>query len=137
VPLAREVDARERLVHRDRDVGIGLVVAQPDVEARLVLLDEVLLDEQRLGLRADEDELHRVDRIDHLERAARHRIGEMAGDPLLDGLGLADVDDLPGLVAEQVHARAVGQLAARLGEAGAATLGLRRGGHAWIEDRQG
>ena len=55
--LAREVDARELLVHRDRDVGIGLVVAQPDVEARLVLLDEVLLGEQRLGLAGDEQEL--------------------------------------------------------------------------------
>ena len=50
VALAREVDARELLVQADRDVRVGLVVAQPDVEARPVLLDEVLLGEQRLGL---------------------------------------------------------------------------------------
>src|SRR5262249_42856840 len=55
VALAREVDAREVLVERDADVRVGLVVAQPDVEARLVLLDEVLLGEQRLGLSRDDD----------------------------------------------------------------------------------
>jgi hypothetical protein len=43
VALAREVDPREVLVEADGDVGIGLVVPQPDVEARLVLLDEGLL----------------------------------------------------------------------------------------------
>jgi hypothetical protein len=57
VALAREVHARKLLVHRDRDERIGLVVAQADVEARLVLLDEVLLDQQRLGLRRDEQVL--------------------------------------------------------------------------------
>ena len=94
VALAREVDARELLVHRDRDERIGLVVAQADVEARPVLLDEVLLGEQRLGLGGDEDELDRLDRVDHLVRAAGHRVGEVAGDALLDRLRLADVDDL-------------------------------------------
>ena len=59
VPLAREVDPREVLVERDRDVGVRLVVAQPDVEARPVLLDEVLLGEQRLGLGLGDDEVDR------------------------------------------------------------------------------
>jgi len=36
--LAREVHPREVLVERDRDVRIGLVVAQPDVEAGLYCL---------------------------------------------------------------------------------------------------
>ena len=54
--LAREVDAREVLVERDPDVRIGLVVAQPDVEGRAVLLDEVLLGEQGLGLVLRDDE---------------------------------------------------------------------------------
>ena len=61
VALAREVDAREVLVQADRDVGVGLVVAQPDVEARPVLLDEVLLREERLGLRVDDERLDVVD----------------------------------------------------------------------------
>ena len=60
--LAREVDPREVLVERDRDVRIGLVVAQADVEARLVLLDEVLLGQQRLGLGVDDE---RLDVVDH------------------------------------------------------------------------
>ena len=59
--LAREVDAREVLVERDRDERIGLVVAQADVEARAVLLDEALLGEQRLGLAGDDDALDRRD----------------------------------------------------------------------------
>ena len=61
VALAREVDAREVLVEADRDVRVGLVVAQPDVEARPVLLDEVLLREQRLGLGVDDERLDVVD----------------------------------------------------------------------------
>ena len=69
--LAREVHAREVLVERDREERIGLVVAQADVEARLVLLDERVLGEQRLGLGGDEQELDLVDPADHLDRAAR------------------------------------------------------------------
>ena len=40
VALAGEVDARELLVEADPDVGVGLVVAQADVELRPVALDE-------------------------------------------------------------------------------------------------
>ena len=88
VALAREVDAREVLVQADRDVRVGLVVAQPDVEARPVLLDEVLLGEQRLGLGVDDQRLDLVD--ERAEAAAR---AEMRGHALADRLGLADVDD--------------------------------------------
>ena len=55
--LAREVDAGEVLVQRDADERIGLVIAQADVEARPVLLDERLLGQQRLGLAADDHAL--------------------------------------------------------------------------------
>ena len=50
VPLAGEVDAGKLLVEADPDVGIGLVVPQPDVEPRAVALDEALLREQGLRL---------------------------------------------------------------------------------------
>ena len=129
VALAREVHAREVLVHRDRDERIGLVVAQADVEARPVLLDEALLGQQRLGLGGDEHELDALDRVDHLVGAAGHRVGEVAGDALADRLRLADVDDLALGVAEEVDARAVGQRLALLGQAGTASLGCGRGGH--------
>ena len=74
--LAGEVDPREVLVERDRDVRVGLVVAQADVEARLVLLDEVLLGEQRLGLGVDDE---RLDVVDH-----RHEIAPRPGGSRLE-----------------------------------------------------
>ena len=46
----RHVHARERLLDRDLDVRIRLVVAQRDVEARLVLLDQVRLEDERVRL---------------------------------------------------------------------------------------
>src|SRR5206468_12917399 len=42
--------ARERLGQRHRDARVALVVGEPDVEAWLMLLDEVVLEQQRLGL---------------------------------------------------------------------------------------
>ena len=54
------------LVEGDRDEGVGLVVAQADVEARPVLLDEALLGQQRLGLGGDDDALDVLDARDHL-----------------------------------------------------------------------
>ena len=119
VALAGEVDAGELLVERDRDVRIGLVVAQADVQARLVLLDEVLLDEQRLGLGMDDERLDLVDRRDHLAARPQMRSppapGEVRGDALADRLRLADVDDLALGVAEQVDAGLVGEVAATVG----------------------
>ena len=117
--LAREVHARELLVERDRDEGIGLVVAQADVEARAVLLDEALLRQQRLGLGADDDALDLLDRRDHLRvaGAAWHlRLGEVRGDALADRLRLADVDHAAFAVAEEVHPRLVWKPVALLGE---------------------
>ena len=120
VALAGEVHARIVLVERDRDERIGLVVAQADVEARPVLLDEALLGQQRLGLGGHDDAFDVLDAGDHLRvaGAARHLgLGEVRGDPLAHRLGLADVDHAPASVAEQVHARLVGQAATLLGEA--------------------
>ena len=116
VALAREVDAREVLVERDRDVRIRLVVAQPDVEARLVLLDEVLLGEQRLGLglRRRAYSMWSIC-VEQLVGRTR-RAGEVRGHALADRLRLADVDHAPARVAEQVDAGLVGQRPALLGQ---------------------
>ena len=107
VPLAGEVDAREGLVEADGDVGIGLVVAQPDVEARLVLLDEGLLREERLLLAGHHEGLDVVDEGDHRPAGA-----EVRGHALADRLRLPDVDDAAAGVAEQVDPGLVGQRAA-------------------------
>ena len=111
VALAGEVDPREVLVERDRDVRIRLVVAQPDVEARLVLADEVLLREQRLRLGLDDEVLDVVDESG--QRPARR---EVRGDALADRLRLAHVDDAAARVAEEVDARLVRQAGALLRE---------------------
>jgi hypothetical protein len=110
--LAREVHAREILVERDGDERVGLVVAQADVEARAVLLDEALLCQQRLGLGGDHDGLDVRDAGDHLGVAwGAGDVGarEVRGDALADRLCLAHVDDAVAGVAEQIDPRLVGQ----------------------------
>ncbi len=87
VALAREVHARELLVERDRDERVGLVVAQADVEARPVLLDEALLGQQRLGLAGDHDALDAARRSATISACpgllrADLRLGEVRGDAL-------------------------------------------------------
>ena len=109
VALPREVHARKLLVERDADVGVGLVVPQPDVERRPVLLDEALLGEQRLGLVRGRDEVDRLDAGQHLVRPAGRAAAEVRPDPLPDRLGLADVERAPVSVLEQVDAGGVGQ----------------------------
>jgi len=132
VALAREVDARIVLVQRDRDVWIRLVVAQPDVEARLVALDEVLLGEQRLGLGGGDQELDVVGRRDHLGRPWLGRgLGEVRVHAFADRLGLADVEHAPLGVSEQVDAWLVGELATLLRE-----LGILGDGHAFEDTRR-
>ena len=61
---AGDVHAREALGQGELHVGISLVVAQQDVEARLLLLDEVVLERQRLFVIGDDDVVD-VDRLAH------------------------------------------------------------------------
>ena len=51
---------RRRMSGADQDIGEALVVAQRDVVAGLELLDEIGLEQQRLGVRRGGDEHHRV-----------------------------------------------------------------------------
>ena len=52
---AGDEDLGEAVGEGELDVGVGLVVAQQDVEARLALLDEVVFERQGLVLVGDED----------------------------------------------------------------------------------
>src|SRR6202166_4296782 len=52
---AGHVDARPALAQRELHVGIGLVVAQQDIEARLTLFDEIVLEGQSLFIVRDHD----------------------------------------------------------------------------------
>ena len=61
---ARDVNPREALAERELDVRISLVIAQQNVEARLLLLDEVVLERQRFFVVGDDDVVH-IDRLAH------------------------------------------------------------------------
>ena len=90
----RDVYPREALFG-ELDVGVRLVVAQEDVVAGLALLDEVVLERQRLLLVLDRDV---VDGAGFREQTAGLGVGELlfeevAADAVAQALGLADVDD--------------------------------------------
>ena len=101
---------RPLLAHGHREERIRLVVLQPDVEPRLVRLDELVLEEERLDLVAHLDPLDRLGRRHHLAgaRQQRRRGAEVVGQPAAQALRLADVDDPAVLVLELVRARGVG-----------------------------
>ena len=52
---ARDVDARKALGERELDIRVSLVVAQQDVEARLPLLDEMVLERERFLVIGDDN----------------------------------------------------------------------------------
>ena len=62
--LAGPLDPREVVAQRDLDERVALVVLEADVEARLVALDEVGLEEQRLADRVGERVLEVGDPVD-------------------------------------------------------------------------
>ena len=106
-------DAR-KAVRLDLQVRIALVVDEADVEARRQRLDQVVLEQQRLGLRAHHRRLHAGDPRDHVAGpdrafAAGVALGEVARDALLQVARLADVEHVVGGVEEAVDAGQVRQ----------------------------
>ena len=92
------------VTHGDGEERVALVVAQPDVEPRPVLLDEVVLQHQRHDLVADLDPLDALGGGDHVSGAIREqrRVDEVVGQAAAEALGLADVDDATVPVLELV-----------------------------------
>ena len=106
VPLARVLDGRVRVALGERDERVGLVVLEVGVEERAVLVDEVLLQHQRLVLVLHHDVVEAVYLVDQ-QRYLGAVVLEVhvlahAGTQLFR---LAHIDDLAGLVLPQVHAR--------------------------------
>ena len=96
VYAAGQIDLREVVV-RDDDPRVGLGVLEQDVVARLVLLDEIVLQQQRVGLRIDDRELCVGDLRDqqpglHIQPLRRH---EVLRHPLVQVFGLAHINHLP------------------------------------------
>ena len=106
---AGDRDAGERLVVQAYP-RIGLAVLQENVVAGLELLDEVVLQQEGVRLRADHRMLDVSYLRDHdLSLAVQAVRAEILGHAVLQVLGLAHVyDGAPG-VQKAVHSRAVGQ----------------------------
>ena len=98
--------AREGFAGRQLQVGIGLVVAQQDVVFRRALLDQVVLERERLDHRVGDDDLEPLrlveQRVDARADAVR---AEIAPDAVAQHPRLADVQGLPLPVGIQVDAR--------------------------------
>ncbi len=77
---------------RDFEVGVALVVAEQDVELGVQRLDEVVFQQQRLGLGAHHRGFHAHDLADHVADArAAMVLLEIAGHPALEVERLAHV----------------------------------------------
>ena len=117
LPLAPPHHHRPRplLVEGDGQERIALVVTEPDVEAGLVLLDQGVLEQQRLDVVADLDPLDGLGVGDHLRRpqGQARRAVEVVGQARPQAVGLAHVDHPALGVLELVGARGVGDRARR------------------------
>jgi hypothetical protein len=109
VRAPHQLEPRPRVLLRDPQVQVLLVVAQLDVEARLVLFDETVLEDRRFLLGGGDDGLEVADRLAK-ERDECARVSaavlEVAADARPQALGLAHVQHFPVLVLEQVTTRA-------------------------------
>ncbi len=112
------VDPRVLLGQGQLQVGVVLVVAEEDVEARLVALDEVVLEGQGLDLGIGEDEVQVRDLRDHVAALRVHRPAglEVGAHAVAQHARLAHVEDVPLRVLEEVHPGAHGQCLELLGE---------------------
>ena len=111
VDPAHHEDPGKRLTERDGDARVALVVREPDVEARFVLLDQIVLEQQRLCLSRHHDGFEIGD-LPGQRRALRrllHFGGEVRGHPRPQALGLADVEDLARGVLPEIDAGTVRQ----------------------------
>jgi hypothetical protein len=110
--LPRHQHARKRLARRQLQVRVVLVVAQQDVVLRRPLLDQIVLERERLHYRVGDDHLNRRDVVEErvVPRAEPVRT-EIAADAVAQRARLADVDGLPRRIRPQIHAGLLGQAA--------------------------
>ena len=100
--VPRAEDAWPLLV-RDSDDGVGLPVLQVDVVAGAVLLDEIVLEQERLVLASTDDVVDRIDLL-HQHRGLHVFVAvEVRADAVAQVLRLADVEDGVVAVAHDVH----------------------------------
>ena len=116
-------DLREGMVARDEDEGKGLVVPEHHIVAGLQPLDEIGLEQQRLGLARRGDEFHARGVGDHrgdaVVVALRPRIALHA---LLQPARLADIKHLAGGIDHAIDAGAAGRGLGMTGDHGRSRL---------------
>ena len=98
------------VVHGQRQPRVALVVLEPDVEPRLELLDQIVLEQERLGLGPDDHPLDVVGGLHHLS-GAPSQVGwilEVRVHPGPERLGFPYVEDAAVPVDELVGTRHVG-----------------------------
>ena len=103
---AGDEDLRPAITEGEFHVGVGLVVAQQDVEAGLALLDEIVFQSQRLVLVVDQDVVD-VDRIAHQGAGFGVGLGgfqQVGADAGAQIPGFADVNHLAVGILIEVHA---------------------------------
>ena len=111
-----DADLREILLPVELDVGIGFVVAQADVEAGPVALDQLVFEDQRLQLGVGDDPLQ-VGDLGHQAAGLGIAIGlEVRPDAILQHHRLADVNHLAVGRAVEVDPRPLRQGVELLGQ---------------------
>jgi hypothetical protein len=105
VTLPSYQHARKRLPQGYSDGGIALVIFESDVEARSVLLDKVVLEQERTWLARNHDCVHISD--EPLKQSVPGAIGKIRGKvtayPAAESLRLANVKDLSISTLPDVH----------------------------------
>ena len=112
--LAGALDAREVVAQGHLDERVALVILEPDVEAWLVPLDQVRLEQQRLADGVGERPVqvhHPVDGGLDAQRWCRAgpALLPVLADAVLEALRLAHVQHATLGILHEVHARAIGQ----------------------------
>ena len=88
------------------DAGVALVVAQQHVVARLQRLDQLVLQQQRIGLAAGDGGFHPRHLRQHPHDPRRFRRGvEVAPHAVAQGARLAYVEHAAGVIEHAIHAR--------------------------------
>ena len=91
---AGDEGTRYLVIHRDRKVRVGLVVAEHDVEPRVELIDPRPFELQSFDLGVDDGPFHRVRGVDHRRGAWVQLcgVGEVRVESVAEVLRLSDID---------------------------------------------
>ena len=94
-----------RFFPRQLEIRIRLVIHEHDVEGRRMLLDQIDLQQQRLFLTACHDILKVIDVGHEPGRLQIMRADKILPHPVLEHLGLSDIDDIFTAVLHEITAR--------------------------------